>query len=418
MATNTVTNIPIAVTFYNLTNLNKTTLPKVIGTVVSGVTFPLNGISAVNARFYFQIFDLNGDVVYKNEAFDSIPDYTNPDVLGTSTTTWVNTAPNAPTEVDNLVLKGVYTFTVLQRDESQGVTDLFTRTIEVDFQYDRPTVTVSPSINIFTPSLVLTDQSSYIVTDGSTNDPVTPTITRAWKFYYPPQLDLTPLSGSSATFTTYIFYEGDQTWKLTTSLRYTFSTTDSQDTFSVFDSLVTSDVIEIPESLCDLFCCARAVEARFWASRGTTSQQAIAPQFYGITGYMSLICNALLCGNTDNVADWMTRAKEIANCNDDCDCGDDSGLPRQITGFGNPTITQKIEGVADGSTTVFPIDVEDKNKLVNKSWANGEIQFYLDGILLPSVGAGSTSSFNSATGEFTSSYTPGSGVSWTIQILK
>ena len=417
MATNTVTNIPIIAKFYNLTNVSPNTFPNVVG-LINTVIFPLNGISAANSRFYFKIVDFNGDTVYQNEAFDGSPTYSNPDVLGANLDTWVNSAPLAPCDSNRNILKGIYTFTVIQRDESQSVTDLFTRTMSVDYNYDRPDVVVTPSINIFTPSIVLTDVTTYNVIDGTTSNPITPTITRAWKFYYPSVLDINPITGTGSTFTTYIFYEGDQEWKLTSTLTYSFDTPEAQDSLLVLDTIVTTDVIDIPDSLCDLFCCATSVESRFWAAKGTAAQSAIATQFYGVGSYMSLISNALICGSTKNVSTWMSRAKEVANCDDECDCGNDSGLPRQITGFGNPTITSKIEGTTSGTSAIFPVDVADKNRLIGKSWTNGEIQLYIDGIMFAAVGSSSTATFSSTTGEFTTSFTPSSGLAWTIQILK
>lgn len=416
MATQTVTNIPFSVQFFDLTNFNTVTEPKVNATLTSGVTFPLNGISAANSRFYYKIVDFNGDTVYQNEAFDSTPVYSNPDVLGAAPTTWANANPEAPNDSNNNVLQGEYTFTVLQRDDSQGITDLFTRDVVFDFQYDRPDENVEKSVNIFTPSIVLTDSTSYGVVNPLDDSVVNPSLTRAWKFYYPSILDLSPVTGSGSSLTVYKFYPGHQEYKLTVDAVYTYDMTSSIDEGVVTDSIVTTDDIPIPKDLCSLFCCVSEVEDRYWESRGTSAMPSAAADFNAVGAYMAMINSALLCGNTETVGTWMEHVQEIANCDDDCSC-DDDGLPRQITGFGNPTITEKIEELADGSTTVFPTDVANQNILKNKDWDLGEIAISVEGVIVGKLG-NSTATFDSTTGKFTLNWTPSTGVNVTIQIFK
>jgi len=70
--------------------------PKQLVAEVVGNTFPLNGISAANSQFFFWFVDYNGDDIYKNPAFNTVPSYTTPDIIGSSPATWITGVPVCP----------------------------------------------------------------------------------------------------------------------------------------------------------------------------------------------------------------------------------------------------------------------------------------------------------------------------------
>lgn len=425
MATNTVTNIPMRAVF---------NVPLLQGQVVIvSPTFPLNGIPAANSRFYFKILDFDGNTVYQNPAYDGTPDYADPDLLGTGLTTWLNPLIDIPTNSNTSstlgIVTGQYTVTVLQRDNTQVVTDLFTQSFTKSYDYVRPVQSVNVDIDIFTPLLTLTDETNYTVTDPQSGSPLSPTnFSWNWKLFYPSVLELSPLTSTAIGLQTDVFYEGPHEWSLSAGtavqgLRYDYTTSDATCVFRVIDYIVSTGDFKVDaSSLCDLYCCLKAVESRYYSVfQGNETASVVADAmntFQTCMAYNALINQAVKCGSYDDVEGYIEKIRFIAKCADDCGCGED-GFPRQITGIGSPNITQRIEEVADGATNVFPTSTADKNKLKNKSFVNGNFIVFDEDSMIPSeIGSGSGLSFSTTTGECTLNYTPTAGNVLTFQIIK
>lgn len=421
MATVSVTNISFRPQFNVILMLGNVV-------VIDPTTFPLNGISAADSRFYFKITDFNGDTVYQNPAFDSVPDYTDPDLNGSALTTWLNDLIPLPVNSNNTVVTGLYTATVLQRDNTQAVTDLFTREITKTYDYVAPAQTINETIDIFQPLLTLTDNTNYAVIDPQDNSSLLPlNFSWNWQLIYPQNIGT--ITSTSQFLQTAVFYEGIQQWSFSagtelSGLRYDYKTSASDCFFRVLDYITSTGWFEVPVSnLCDLYCCLKSVTDRYLQARAGNQSVAVLQSLRNdMNDCMSiklLINEAVVCGSYDEVEQYIEDIKAIAKCSDDCSCGED-GFPRQITGIGNPTITQKIEEIADGATTVFPTATNDKNKLKNKSFTDNNMAIFDETDMIPGFasGGGALATFSASTGEFTLNYTPSAGSRITIPIYK
>lgn len=414
MADVAVTNIPSALTFL----LDDTQL---VGIIETTAVYPLNGISQANSRFYFKITDLNGDIIYQNSAFNSTPDYTDPDILGASGTTWVNTPPTIPTTSDGEVVKGQYTVYLKQRDQSQVVTDIFTENYTVDYQYDSPVLTFEKSIQLFNPPQILvTDVTNYAIKDYLTGEQSNPILqTRAWNLYYPPSLQFSPITSTGVSVQAQNVWSGNYEVVLSTALRYLLSSSLSGCHLSIWQTLDLTDAFGVPKTNENQFyCCLKTAENRYYSSIGTEAEMPNLVVFNTVSAYETLILTAIRNGSYDKVATYIERARKLANCDDDCECNDDDA-PEQLTGWGTQVIPYDLTDVAPGgSASTFPLTETDRNALKNKTLADFMV---FDGELyVPTVSnAGSyITSFNSTSGTYTLNYVPTAGNIISTRVIK
>ncbi len=411
MATVAVTNIP-AQTWINNSNAQW------VGNIPSSVTDPLNGIAISNSRWYFKMVDFNGDTVYQNSAFNSTPAYTTPDLSGI-TATWLTSIPVMPTSSAGKIIKGLYTVYCIQRDQTQVVTDLFLQTFTFNFQYEPVTISVQTTIQLFNPpSISITDLTNYNLKDPQDGAWITPTLARAWSLYYPSSLERTKVTSTSISVQTNDVWSGSWEVALDSTLVYTFDTSVAANFLLILDLVeYVNDDIRIPNTnLNSLYCCVKHAEDRYKQSIGTQAEAQNLSAFSTAMDYYTLIGAAIQNGVYANVMQYIEDLKEVAQCNDECDCNDDG--PEQLTGWGTQNITQKIEEIADGATAAFPTELADQAILKNKSYANNDFALFDSGTLIPSMGAGSTMTFNATTGICTLNYTPSNGSVITILIFK
>lgn len=410
MATNAVTNIPAQVSV-NDTNAQW------IGIMPSSTTFPLNGISSTDSRFYFKMVDFNGDTVYANAAFDSTPSYATPDISGTSA--WATGAQVMPTSTAGAILKGVYTVYVLQRDNTQVVTDLFLQTFTFDYQYEQVTISIQKTVQLFNPpSISVTDVTTYLVADPQDGANVTPTIARSWNLYYPPSLQFSPVTSTSSTVQTYNVWSGNYEVALDVTLLYTFDTNQAVNFLLIADLIeFTDDNIKIPNTnLNSLYCCIKHAEARYVESKGTEAANQAFWDWTAAMDYYGLINAAIQNGTYESVLDYIDSLKAAAQCNDDCECEDDT--PTALTGWGTQNIVNRFDETASGATAIYPLTAVHAAILKNKSYTGGDFQVYDGGILITNTGSGSYFTFEPSTGYGTFNYTPSAGSIITFIILK
>lgn len=415
MAATAVTNITTNLVFL----LYQT--PKELIANLDGASFPLNGISAANSQFFYKFVDYNGDTIYANPAFDSVPDYTTPDILGSAPTTWLTDTPVCPTNSDGSVVTGQYTLYVIQRDASGVVTDTFTQNFTCEFQYERPTINLEPTIQVFNPpTLSVVDLTNYVIADPLTSALVSPTTnSREWSLQYPGSTGLEPVTSTGSSVQTNYLESGYYCATMsTTMLFYKFSTSNSICQMRVREIFSSSnDDIYVPDtSLGAMYCCLKHAEARYYASIGTQNEPMAEKRYVLACSYKTLINTAIQHGSYNDIVTYINRMKEVSGC-DDCNC-DDNNAAIPLTGWGTQTLNGRIDETATGSTATFPLSAANAARLKNLSYEDGDFIVYDSGTIIGNTGAGSTYTHNENTGYGVFNYTPSAGSIITFIIIK
>jgi len=309
------------------------------------------GLTASDMYGCFKI-SIGGDVVYDS----GTPSTTNYDIKNAISPNSVGTIQ---IPISNLLPEnGLYTIVYTVWDNGNSVPYSVTETF--NFIYASPTVEVSGSVQVYTPSplLTLTDNTVYIVNS------VVPTVSRVATITYPPilvnnvQSTPTPTVGTTATTTSTTFYSPTTVeMEVITNLTYVYSN------FTVVD-LVSGSVeggfrIDAT-SFCKLYCGLKTFQARCVAN---PSDEDLREQFAYMMGIVTLIMLAQNCGKTESISSLISQLEATGNFTEDCQCG--SGV-QQVIGLGSLVSAYDVVGAnswitvtptTSGNTTTFTIEL-------------------------------------------------------------
>lgn len=349
------------------------------------------GIADSDVKGNFKITAPNG-VIHDNTSLVT------PDINGA--TSDFSFSMNLPTDSAGNVLLGqyqiIYTLTI------GGAVQPGTYTVTYNFNnaYERPTVTVTQSLNCFNAVLTSTDATSYPV------DGVTPTLVRLHKVTYvnPTNNTTTNLTSSTAVFevlTANLFTNTAYTSSITSTVTYEF------DDFTVEDILYgnTQTITECETNLCSIYCCISELNARYNRARGTAP--TFAKQYYDQLQYVSILMNlfnqAIQCGKNEKAAQYLDDIKDAAGCDDDCGCSEGEGQFQIIPIGSSGTTVVVTEGAGItvtsntvGSTTTYTVALESSYKSK------------IDALFIDVIAAG--------TGISVTPVTDGDTITWTVAL--
>lgn len=278
-------------------------------------------ISTSDVNGCFKITSPSGVVIYNNSDFDNA-DCDIRVFISTTNQTTISLPLDGAGDVetgDYTIEYSVYNKITL---ETYTVTNTYT------YSFTAPTVEITQVSNCITPLFTSTDSTDYTVNE------TLPTIVRTHTLYYPNGSagQGSPETGSGVTLTTSDFYNGTQTTTISSVLTYTFD-----DGLIVVTTVTGSQEFVVDCTwICAIYCCIRSLEQQMETLRTTGSNdllyRELTLKFAQVMGLVTLVKTAIECGKSDDVNDYLTTIKDIANCTDDCSC--DGTTPSLVTGLG------------------------------------------------------------------------------------
>ncbi len=343
------------------TTFDLTTSPNPTITFTDTTNWAGQGIALADVNGCFNIVAPSGVTIYNNT------DFTN----GGCDINMVNSLDSQQT-ISFTPEAGVYTITYTVYDSNLLVYS--TKINTYDYQYESPEVEIEQEVDCITPLFTSNDITEYDV------DGVTPTKTEVHTIYYPNGSagQGSPVVGAGVTLSTGTFYNGTQTTTILSDLEYTFS-----DGLTVIDQIEGSKEILVDCTyICAIYCCLRAAEQRMENNRGVNQVKfnLYKDEFEQIMALVQLSKLAIECGKDDDVNGYLTQIKSIANCTDDCSCGDTPSLVTGIGGGGgggqiydvvsaNADITVSSNTVGNTTTFTLTNNIPAFTLITNITWA-------------------------------------------------
>lgn len=347
------------------------------------------GISPSTITGSFRITAPSGNVVYDN--LINYQSGTLADIIGT---TFLYTHRTIAGNLNAVLLEqGVYSIFYQVWDSNTSLTSTVTETFNLI--YASPTVTIDGTVQVYTPSPLITLQDTTVYQVNS----VDPTISRVATISYEPMLinnvltTPTPTTGITATTTSNTFYSPTtELLSVVSNLTYVFSNYTVLDLVSGSESLYV-DATTYCATVCGLNQLACDVQAN-------PQDSSIANDFNLAMSYWTLIMANQNCGNMDVINGYLKDIHALGHFNSDCNCGCGDTF-QQVVGLGglvsaynvisaNSYIT--VSPVTSGGTTTFTIELSSAFvALVNS--IEGATLIEGDNIVLSSVTSGANTTW-------------------------
>lgn len=290
----------------------------------------------------------------------------------------------------------------------------FERSYVADYTFTEPTTVLDVSWSVINPIYFKSvdntgyDQNGYSYTISRTQTLFNPSVIGG------------SLSQTGKTFNTSSFYTGTSTMRLLADVDYTVDGYYSEEpntnvTYTIsYVKTTDKDVyVDGSNSVCQMYCCIDELWEKYQSARTGMKSNAslLKASFEEATSNWFLMKQSFECNQSQNVAKYRAEIQRITNCTGDgCDCGDVT--PTQVIGIGTTTdVTKKLTYTASGNITSYT-----ETELKGLSWSDGDFLAFVDGQEVESTSG--TSSFNSATGEFTFGFTVFTGTEFYFQIIK
>lgn len=265
-----------------------------------------------------------------------------------------------PIDGSGNILQGTYsvkyTVKLVTGDSSQAE-----KTTVKSINYTKPVADVEMTVNLGAPLLTSDDLTDYTI------DLITPSIVYDHDIFYPASLSVDPIQGASKIVTTnVIFIVAGQVLAYTSTVVAT-TTYDYGDGITVTDEVTGNGQIDIDgdATVCQLYCCMRAAFNRYLRESTTDSRRAqeTLEQLNEASSLLLLLDVSIRCGKTEDTNDYALQIKEVLDCNDDCECGDE---PQLVIGSGStfgmvvvdegPGIT--VVSVSGGGLTTYTVSMQ------------------------------------------------------------
>lgn len=265
------------------------------------------------------------------------------------------TVINLSLGVDGAPQAGNYSIVYTVKDTSTGA--YVSDTLSYSFDFVPPIPSLGYTIDCIAPRLIATDTTNYIV------DNVVPTITRTHTLYYPPSLNISPITGTATDISTSNFYT-PATFQHTLSAVCTWVFP----TYTVTVTLESEQFINVTcdAQLCDIYCCVATLYNNWKANVGVDKFQAdkYMNKLVQVAALMILIKQAYECGKSDAVAGYVSDILRIANCEAGCGCTSDAPIPVTGLGVGNDNIVEiqagngvTVTSSTTGNTTTYTVSI-------------------------------------------------------------
>lgn len=339
-------------------------------------------LSSDDVRGCFEVEDPNGNIIHNNTDFDS------PDILGSSTLQYSGLA--LPLDTNEEIVQGDYTvtysivvdkpiialnqgaktFTILgnyaaEITSSGSITvvrstgnnatytvvsavfggvntvvtvtqaipnatvdgsihyadqEVFTKEFTATYSDEFPEIEIEVDVDCFCGTLVSTDATSY--GSGATINSRTHTVV------YPAALNIADVVSSNAVVTISPIYTQTWTTIIETNLTYTLSTGVTVDVILTGSQ---ETVVDCDLSLCQISCCLLALNNRYLNNK--TANPPLAATYLAALNrafqLVQLFKMAQECGQTTAAATALSEIRTVADCTENCGCGDNEE-PSQI----------------------------------------------------------------------------------------
>lgn len=342
---------------------------------------------------------------YKNAGYDTnsftaqnftIDASTTPNTVTTSTTETIGLPYNSNLEV----VQGEYTIDYkIQATDTNGDTFVLEAQNEYNYLFDDPKPNLSVNVNCGVGTFTVEDKTQLVVDNESPS-----TTSRELKVTFPSDVSASPITTSNTSLVLTSFYTNTQQVDLSLTLNYVFTNFDVQTKVTAHEDVE----VNCDSNLCDLYCCLQKLYEKMEYARckDRTDYNFLEEKYRRALYLASLIKNAESCAKNADINKYISDLKEITNCNGDCNCNGQTS--QNITSTGVTSIVSpfpsrlQFTSAGDTSRTV--------TSLIGKTEADF-IVYDGDGNTIP------PSSFNTATGEITFSYTIVSGLKYWVHIL-
>lgn len=329
------------------TQFNLTATPKVFSFTDTS-DYAGQGIALINVNGVFKITSPSGIVIYNNTDWSDI----GCDIKRSTSDQNLHTI-QLPLGTNGFPEVGVYTivYTIYDNDLEtySSVTNSYT------YDYTRPVVCISQTVDCISPLFTSTDITDYTVNN------VIPSITESHTLSFPVGSGLTPVNSTGLVISVGFaqFANGTQTTEIESALTYTFP-----DGLIVYD-IVTGiqEVVVDCTDTCGIYCCVRSIEQQMNSAMTTnvTRYEELTHLFTQIMSLVGLVSLARTCNKGADISGYLNLIKSLAHCTDDCSCGTTPSLVTGLGGLINDVVVQSggepitVTAVTAGSTTTYTI---------------------------------------------------------------
>ena len=265
-----------------------------------------------------------------------------------------NTDIYIPLDVNGEIPKGEYYFNFVA---SAGDSD----TEIINFQVDSINPVITPDIDIYAPSYLALDDTSYTVDNGTVS-----AASRTMTVIYPSGSLQSNLTTSQSNVTTSMYISTSNVWtgaiqaQTTYDITYTIATTIlGATTYASFSyqelgSGYNSEIISPDNLLCDVYACIEALRVKVLnAESKRRSDYASLLSDYQYVGALAVqFREAVVSGNTESLEEILAKIKSITNCNGACSLNPSSPSIKiyGINGAPQDTFTLTTSGSSGAAT--------------------------------------------------------------------
>lgn len=329
---------------------NLTTSPKslVFTDLVAGNYNTLYGYTLADIKGMIKVSSPVG-VIYANAGFDD-DDYTSPDTKGASTAVWVKSGISLPLDTDGNVVKGTYS--VQYKLSVNGGTSTFaTGDLSYNYQFETPTAVLTPSANIKTSRLTVTDETNYTVQGKSPINDLS--VDRVHTVIYPATSGQSNATSSDEAFAVSgNMWSGTYQMTLQTPLQYTMDEwDDGKVAIEVITKVLgeTSSKYKKNDCLCVYYACIVSIEEKYVLAKingNLREMERLLQVRNNLDFYHNMAVTAVSCHEDQTI--WCEKIQALAQ-SENCMCPEDSGSEMSVEII--PTTTPPAGGGGTGTLT-------------------------------------------------------------------
>ena len=230
---------------------------------------------------------------------------------------------------------GAYTITCTL-DISNGAQEgIYAKDFVYGYSYQRPTVAISQSINVFLPRVYSTDNTIYTVNG------IVPTWLRTHTINYPSASGFSPTTTSNQTDEV----NPPRVWNgIYTTDVLSFVTYTQDDGLVIYDRVAGSDSKEFiaDVDLCSVNCCLNNLNNQYTnlVGKNNTLAGEIQVKLNRALQLKQLYLGNIQCGNSEAAASNLKDFYCLTGCTDDCGCGEPTGPIAPYGGYVGSTILE------------------------------------------------------------------------------
>lgn len=321
------------------------------------MTYTGSGITDANLTVAFKITAPSGNVIYNN--FVNYQSGTLADIIGANSLT-SSTVMLIPMNGSTME-QGVYK--IESKTYDSGTLTTYLNSNQYEVTYVSPIVDISGTVQVYTPSPLITLQDNTVYVVNSVN----PSIYRTCTISYEPMLinnvltTPTPTVGHTATTTSNTFYSPTtELLSVVTNLEYDIVGVNGFSDYVILDTVSGSKSLFVDATTyCNVVCGLNTMALQVQAN---PNNEQLAEDFALAMGYWTLIMANQNCGNMDKISLYLDIIQNIGSFDKDCNCCGDKF--QQVVGLGGLVSAYNVvsansyilvTSVTSGGTTTFTV---------------------------------------------------------------